>query len=56
MKVKVLKEFIDKNTRELHTVGSSFSCDENRLKEIQKAGDFVEVVPERKKEAKASEE
>lgn len=55
MKVKVLKEFIDKNTRALHTVGSAFDCDEERFNEIQKAGNFVEKVPETKKETKVSE-
>lgn len=49
MKVKVIKEFVDKHTKELHTVGSSFSCDEARYKEIKEAGDFVEKIPEEKK-------
>ena len=53
MKVKVVKEFVDKHTGELHKVDSSFDCSEDRFKEIQKAGAFV--VPEAKKETKVSE-
>jgi len=52
MKVKVIKEFVDKYTGELHTVGSSFSCENDRFEEIKNAGAFVEVVPEVKKEKK----
>lgn len=44
MKVNVIKEFVDKHSGELHTVGSSFECDENRFKEIEEAGSFVEPV------------
>lgn len=49
MKVKVVKKFIDKNTKELHEVGSSFSCDENRFKELQ---GYVEEVKESVKKVK----
>lgn len=49
MKVKVIKEFIDKHTGELHTVGSSFECDESRYNEILESGLYVEPVQEKAK-------
>lgn len=49
MKVKVVNEFVDKHTGELHRKGSSFDCDETRLKEIEKAGFFVVVEPAKEK-------
>lgn len=49
MKVRVINEFVDKHTRELHRKGSSFECDETRFKEIMKAGSYVEPVKEKKK-------
>lgn len=55
MKVKVLKEFVDKDTRQFRAIGTTFDCSENRFKEIQRAGDFLSLVPvEKKKEVKAS--
>lgn len=44
MKVKVVREFIDKHTRELHKVNAVFECDNNRFKEIESAGHFVVEV------------
>lgn len=44
MKVNVIKEFVDRHTGELHKVGSSFECGENRLREIKEAGKYVEPV------------
>lgn len=49
MKVKVVNEFVDKHTGELHRKDSSFDCDETRLKEIEKAGSFVVVEPAKEK-------
>ena len=49
MKVKVIKEFVDKHTNELHSVGSIFECGETRFKEIQEAGSYIEPVPVKKK-------
>jgi hypothetical protein len=43
MKVNVIKEFVDRHTGELHTVGSSFECGENRFREIEE-GQYVEPV------------
>lgn len=50
MKVKVIKEFVDKYSNELHKVGSKFECDEKRLKEIERAGAYVVPVPSVSKE------
>nr|DAZ05332.1 MAG TPA: hypothetical protein [Caudoviricetes sp.] len=44
MKVNVIKEFVDRHTGELHTVGSSFECGENRFREIEESGQYVEPV------------
>lgn len=52
LKVETIKEFVDKHTGELHTIGSSFSCDEKRLKEIKEAGNYVKVIPENPKTSK----
>lgn len=49
MKVKVITEFVDIHTGELHKVGSSFECDEARFKEIENAGSFVVPVIEKAK-------
>lgn len=48
MKVKVIKKFIDKETKKLRPVGSEFECSESRFKEIQSVGNFVEVVKTKK--------
>lgn len=50
MKVKVIKEFVDKHTNRLHKMGSTFECDKTRFKEIKEAGSFIEPVSEPKKE------
>ena len=52
MKVKVVKSFIDKETKKVRALGETFECTDNRLKEIQKAGKYVEPVDETKKEQK----
>lgn len=54
MKVRVLKEFRDRNTKELVNAGSFIDVDEKRLKEINstKHGVLVEKVKEEKKEPK----
>ncbi len=51
MKVNVIKDFVDRHTGELHTVGSSFECGENRFREIEEAGQYVEPVVIDKEEA-----
>lgn len=48
--VKVINEFMDKHTKELRKKGSSFSCEMERFKEIQQAGNFVTIVDEVKDE------
>lgn len=52
MKVKVIREFMDKHTNELHEVGSVFDVTAKRLKEIQSVGDFVQEVKEDKSDEK----
>ena len=46
MKVKVLREFIDKYTKQLHKVGEEFEVDEKRFEEIQTVGNLVVKVEE----------
>lgn len=47
MKVKVIKEFVDKHTNKLHKVNEVFDCDAKRYEEIKGAGAFVEPVKEK---------
>ena len=56
MKVKVIKEFVDIHTGELHTVGSSFECGHRRFDEIKSAGNFVEPVAEKSAEKSTERE
>lgn len=44
MKVKVLKEFVDKHTKKLHKVNEVFDCDNKRFEEILSTGAFVAPV------------
>lgn len=46
MKVKVIREFKDKHTNELHELGSTFDVTNKRFKEIQSVGDFVQEIKE----------
>lgn len=47
MKIKVVSEFIDKHTSELHKVGDIIECDEKRLAEINHARKgLVQVIEE----------
>lgn len=55
MKVKVIKEFVDIHTGELHTVGSSFDCGHRRYDEIRSAGNFVEPVEKSVEKSTAKE-
>lgn len=55
MKVKVIREFVDKHTNELHEVGSTFDVTAKRLKEIQSVGDFVQEVEEVKSDEKKTD-
>lgn len=49
MKVKVIQKFRDKETRKVRLVGEVFECSDKRFKEIESAGDYIEIVPEEKK-------
>lgn len=55
MKVKTIREFVDKHTNELHEVGSTFDVTAKRLKEIQSVGDFVQEVEEVKSDEKKTD-
>ena len=52
MKVKVIKSFIDKETKQSRAVGEVFECSEARYEQIETVGHFVEPV-EKKKESEA---
>ena len=56
MKVKVIKEFVDKHTNKLHKVNEVFECTEERYNEIKGAGSYVEPVPVTKKAEKVEKE
>lgn len=56
MKVKVLNRFIDKETEVLYEPETVIDVTESRLKEIQAAGHFVEVVKSTKTKKKAEQE
>lgn len=43
MKVKVIQEFKDKYSGELHKIGKELDLQTNRINEILKAGNFVEL-------------
>jgi len=43
MKVKVLKTFIDKNTKKLNEVGSIIDVTKERYEELRAAGNYVAV-------------
>lgn len=44
MRVKVIKEFIDVHTGEYHAIGDVLTVSEERLEEIKKVGQLVEVL------------
>ena len=46
MKCKVLKNFIDKETKKLNCVDSVIDVSEERAKEIMEAGKYIEPVKE----------
>lgn len=52
MKVKVVKRFVDKETRELHEYGDVIEVTEERFKEISAAGKYVEALADDTKEEK----
>lgn len=55
MKVKVIKEFVDKYTKKLHKKNEIFECTEERYNEIKKAGSYIEPAPSVKKAEKITE-
>jgi hypothetical protein len=52
MKVKVVKEFVDKHTKKLHKVNETFDCNAKRYEEILKTGAFVAPVEKAEKAEK----
>lgn len=52
MKVKVIKSFIDKETKQVRKLDEVFECTEKRFEEISKAGKLVEPVAEPKEKQK----
>ncbi len=48
MKVKVIKEFVDKHTNVLHPEGEEFECRKSRYEEIMQSGKYVVPVTVKK--------
>lgn len=42
--VKVKKEFLDRRTGQIRKEGTTFTVTDERLREIKRSGDYVEVV------------
>lgn len=57
MKVKVRTEFKDKHTRKLHKVGDELEMTLDRINEVLKVGNFIELVADtaEPKKSKADE-
>lgn len=58
MKVKVRTEFKDKHTGKLHKAGDELEMNVDRINEILKVGNFIELVADaaEQKKSKADEE
>ena len=52
IKVKVKKEFLDRSTGKKRKVGDTFDVIYDRLAEIRRSGDYVEVVKAEEKKEK----
>lgn len=55
MKAKVLKQFIDKHSGEIHKQGETINISQERYDEILSVGPLVEKIKESKKPKKAAE-
>lgn len=55
MKVKVRTEFKDKHTRKLHKVGDELEMTLDRINEVLKVGNFIELVAEQAEQVEDSE-
>ena len=44
LNVTVKKEFVDRRTGQTRKVGDTFTVTDERLREIKRSGDYVEVV------------
>lgn len=56
MKAKVLKEFIDKHTKEHYKVGDTITVSKDRFAEILTKGNLVKEIKEPKKTTKKDAE
>lgn len=56
MKLKVVREFLDRYTKKLHKVGEEFEADEKRFNEIQRVGNLVERVDDESIEEETTDE
>lgn len=56
MKVRVIKDFIDKNTKQLQKTGKVIDVTDARFSEIRKAGNYVEPVQEDNEQAEPAEQ
>ena len=50
MQVAVKKGFLDRYTGIMHKQGEKLNITDARFREIKRSGDYVEVIPENKKE------
>ena len=51
MKVKVRTEFKDKHTGKLHKAGDELEMNVDRINEVLKVGNFIELVADEKEQA-----
>ncbi|MCC8163346.1 MAG: hypothetical protein LIO86_09360 [Lachnospiraceae bacterium] len=56
MKVKVIKAFKDKHTKEIHRAGDEFTCSKERYDEILSKDKYVEPVPPKSSRKKGNAE
>ena len=56
MKVRVIKDFIDKNTKQLQKTGKVIDVTDARLSDFRKAGNFVEPVQEDNEQVEPGEQ
>lgn len=54
MKVKVIKKYVDKHTKEIHRVGEELTYNNNRGEELKAAG-YVEEIKEKADKAQDEE-
>ena len=55
MKAKVLKRFIDKETKVLNEIGTEINITKERFEELKAAGNYVEPIKNTKSKAPVEE-